>query len=295
MRLLYEGRYTLKLRLAYDNELELDNSLTHRGRITYIENNILNNKKYIFNETNSHYLDEDGELYNQMTFEDFYNLRSLSPRTEDEEKQIRDRWLGVKRVGSPYADESMKLTLDFVAGYILYAKDHSAKHQVHTFKILKKKELKGAELVDDEKEELGKLEKNIISFRFPESKDDIVFYYNSTLERFLKNRLAQEVDPIIKGKINEKLSECARLRREATKINKVLLHKDNETDSLMTETKELYSKLKSDRKNTDIFNSIKENIHKVRKIRKDIHCLEFELRYLTDDYLQETELQININ
>lgn len=78
----------MKLHLAYNNELDLPNLPTFKGRVGYVNKHIFENKNYIVNEPN-----------NKMTFEEYYNICSPVYRNEEEEKQMKDRWLGIKRVG----------------------------------------------------------------------------------------------------------------------------------------------------------------------------------------------------
>lgn len=274
----------MKLQLAYDNELELTNLPTYRGRVSYINNNIFNNSDYIFNES-------ENSSKRKMTFEEFYNIRSLHPRNEVEEKQIRSRWLGVKRVGSPHKDEHFKLTFDFIAGYLLYCKEYSARHNIHMYKLLKRKDGKEP-ILTEEKRELDRLEKNVISFR-DGSDGGVVFYFNQPFENFLKRRLKEEENIEVANRISRIIQDCKKLRMQGRRIDKDIQSKEEDLIFIKSEIQSDYQELKKDRNNNSLFESITESIMKIRRIEQDIYYLEVELKNLVDDYLQLTELQIN--
>lgn len=269
----------MKLQLAYNNELELPNLPTFRGRINYIKNNIFNNEDYIVNEES-----------NKMTFEEYYNIGSLKGRNKIEEELIRNRWLGVKRIGSPFKDESMKLTIDFVTGYILNCKEYSVKHEIHMFKLLKKKQIRG-DLNSKELTELEKLEKNVISYRF--SEEDIVFFFNHSYENFIKRREKEVEDSKIKMSLQEQISSCKKLRSKAKVIDRKIKKIESQIADIEELIKEKYKSLKQNRDSEELFVEISNNIKLIRKLKKNIEYFEFDLKYLVDDYLQITELQIS--
>lgn len=267
----------MKLQLAYNNELELPNLPTFRGRVSYINNNIFNNEDYMVNEEN-----------NKMTFEEYYNINSLKGRSKIEEEQIKNRWLGVKRVGSPFKDESMKLTIDFITGYILSCKEHSVKHETHMFKLLKKKQIRD-ELNSEEFTELKKLEKNVISYRF--SEEDIVFFFNHSYENFIKKREKEVEDSRIKLSLQKQISTCKKLRSKAKIIDRKIKNVESQITDIEELIKEKYKTLKQNRNNKELFVEISNSIKLIRKLKKNIEHFEFDLKYLVDDYLQITELQ----
>lgn len=274
----------MKLQLAYDNELELPNLPTHRGRVNYINKNMFDSKDLIFDE-------ECGKK--RMSFEEFYNIRSLETRSEIEEKQIRDRWLGVKRVGSPNKDEHVKLTLDFIAGYILYCKEHSAKHEVHMYKLLKRKSSRKSGLTESEEEEFKKIKRDVISCRLDSDKE-IVFYFNRPYESFLKRRIKTEKDTVIKERLSAMIKSCKELRRSAKITDNRIKDIEGRIADLRNEIKVKYEKLSKDRNNTAAFEIITKKIKSIRALENDIYYLDVELENLTDEYLQITELQINL-
>lgn len=281
--------------MAYDNYLELPNLPTHRGRINYINRNIFDNQDSIYNKDN-----DTDKSTSDMTFEKFYNIRSTIPRSDTDEQQIRSRWLGVKRVGSPYKDESMKMTLDFIAGYIVYCKEYSVKHDIHTFKLLKKRQAgitRQKELTEDELEELDRIEKNILAYRLfkgSSDKDDIVFYYNRPYENFLKRRVKTETDESVLKRLENQIKTCKHLRIQARQKNELILKKENKIKTLKNQSKRLYKQLKSNRNDESLLKTIVSKIKLTRKIERDIHGLEIDLGNITDNYMQITELQVNL-
>lgn len=273
----------MKLRLAYENELELTNLPTFRGRVSFINSNIFNNKENMLSE-------KEGKI---MSFEEFYNITSSVDRSEVEEMQIKDRWLGIKRVGSPHKDESMKMTLDFIATYLLNSKEYSSRSDIHELKKLQKKKVSSS-IDKAEAKELERLKKNTIFYKIgsrSSDEEDIVFYFNKGYEDMLKRRVKEESLPLIENKI----TNCKKLRGLANQKAKKYNGIKEKILNVESGIKKYYQDLKDDRKNAELFNKIIFMVKSARRLEKELGYLEEELKILTDDYLQETELQININ
>lgn len=269
----------MKLKLAYDNELELSNLPTFKGRVSYIKHNIFNNGDYLTNR-------KCGKNY---TFKEFYNISSPEGRTEIEEEQIVDRWLGVKRVGSPFKDESMKLTMDFVTTYLLSSKDNSVRSEVHEFKVLKNKEVNNS-INEGEMKTLEKLNKNIIfqNVKSNISEEETVFYFNKKFENTLKRRFKENDDE----KLKEKITTCKNLRGKARKKAQAYNRTLRKIEDIKLEIKNDYQLLKENKKNNCLFHEITSKVKNTRKLKRELHYLEYELKNLADDYYLETELVI---
>lgn len=159
------------------------------------------------------------------------------------------------------------------------------------FKLLKKKEIHGEELTEEEMDELRSLESNVISYRF--SEEDIVFFFNYAYENQIKKLLRETEDNEVKKSLKNKVKSCKSLRSRAKVVNNNLKSLDKQLEQLMTEAKKLYSELKKDRNNEELFTEVADKIKKSRKIRYKISDLETELSILADDYQIITELQVN--
>lgn len=287
------GSIHLKLKLAYENELELPSFNKYEERVNFINDNIFNNEQSMFNKSDKQVKNKD------LTFEKFYNIRSLNRRTDQEEEQVRERWLGVKRVGSPFKDESVKLLMDFLSGYLLFCKDYSARHEIHRFKELKKRHTSNYEsrqLDSEELKELQAIEENIVYYKFyPNSsdEDDVVLYHNKEFESFLQKRIKEEPDKKVKKILIDKLKNCEEIRSVASFKKMDLAFHSVEKITLKDEIQQEYQELKQDRKNKEIVDSILNKVKKIRNIDKMLHSMEVEISNLVDDYFQLTELHIN--
>lgn len=270
----------MKLQLAYENILELPNLPTFRERVAYVNSNIFDNKQYMTENENE-----------KITFEDYYNKNSLTERDELEWSQVVERWLGVKRVGSPYKDESVKLTIDFIAGYLLGSKDVSMKHEVHKYKVLQRKKLQNEELSDIETKELKTLNKYIVAYSL--LGEELVFMFNDTYERQLKDTLKHIKDEKSRKRIKSSIKKCGLLRIKAMNTSKQIKSLSKKIDKNMIKAKGFYRELKDNKNNESLFSEIVGLIKQTRNTKSKINALEYDLYCLIDDYLQITELQVN--
>ena len=306
----------MKVKLAYNNELNLPKFKTFQERVDFILEHIFNNQDILDDVTG-------------ITYEKYYNINSVN-MTEEQHKNLRKRWIGVKPVNLPYPDESIKKTIDYLTGYLLSGEDYSAKHDIHRFKELMRRQHSKREkdkLNAQKKIELENLTKNVIYYKIrPQrsSKNSFVFYENKTYERFMKNRL-NEINQIINIiiKINSKcqldnnekyiyelntypigdllnikirlennIALCKEIKKKVKCKIKQILELKQQIKQLEMEIKNNYKILKEDRKNENLFKKIVNDTKIIRKIKSDIEFLELEIEELTDDYLQITELYI---
>lgn len=306
----------MKVKLAYNNQLNLPKFKTFQERVDFILEHIFNNQEILDKTTG-------------ITYEKYYNINSVN-MTEEQHKNLRKRWIGIKRVNLPYPDESFKKTIDYLTGYLLSGKDYSAKHDIHRFKELMRRKHSKREkdkLNDQEKLELENLKKNVIYYKIrpqSSSKNSFVFYENKPYERFMKNRLNEinqiiniviklnsecELDgnekyiyelntyPIdellnIKIRLENNIALCKEIKKKVKRKIKQISELKQQIEQLELEIKNNYKILKEDRKNEDLFKKIVNNTKTIRKIKSDIEFLELEIEELTDDYLQITELYV---
>lgn len=284
----------MKVNLAYNNKLSLPNKKTFLARVKFLNKKIFNNKNYM-NEKE------------KITYENYYNLNSL----EIDDKHIRNikrRWIGVKRVNQPYSDESLKFTFNYLTNYLLASKDYSAKKYIHRFAELQRKQFKNKKISEDEQTELQLIRNNIIYYKIlPKTNmsDDIIFYDNVNYENLIKDRLKQIKIDILDYNNSHKIYDLNEMQLRLTDTlcsiqnikNKMNNHKNEiseyrlEIKNCKLEINKLYKDLKLDKKNEYILNDIISLMDKIRKNKNSIKYLDNNIRNLVDDYMILTELQ----
>lgn len=291
----------MKINLVCNTKLELPSKLSFNKRVKYINKNIFNNKMIINNDNT--------KKKKQITYENYYNLNSLSKFPKYINKNIKKRWIGIKRPNMPYPDDTFKNTFDHLANYLLSSKDYSAKKYIHSFAKLKRKKFKNKKLNEDEQNEFQKIRKRILFYKIlPRTKmnDDIIFYKNIKYENFIKNKLKKIEIELLKNKNPHKIQDLHRMKIRLTKDlndikdikskvekykNEIDKHRNN-ISSYKSEINKLYGDLKIDKNNEILFNEIVSIMDQIRKLKNNIKFLEEQIRYLTDDYLIITELQV---
>ncbi|MED4883886.1 hypothetical protein [Bacillus smithii] len=291
----------MKLKLAYGKELPLPRNLNFTERIKYIEDNLLNNKENIFEEEIT-YTDKQGKQRKKIisvTYEEFYNVLSPNISNKKKMKQLKDRWLGVKREGLPYPNDLVKLNIDYLSSYLLFAKDFSVKPEIRRFKELKRIELnkrKNRVLTTDEEKELDKLCKKVLYFKLKpknSNRNDVVLYENKKYEKFIKHRIKNIVeDSSLKERLVKQNKKIKEIKQEVELKQQEIHDIHNEIKLLKSELKELYEKLKVDKKNVKLLKKIKEKTKKIRLLKGDLSYLESSIEWLVDDYYFITDLKV---
>jgi len=291
----------LNLKLAYGKELPLPKNLNFEERIKYIEDNLLNNKENIFEEEIT-YTDKQGKQRKKtisVTYEEFYNVLSPNISNKKKMKQLKDRWLGVKREGLPYPNDLVKLNIDYLSSYLLFARDFSVKTETRRFKELKRIELnkrKKRVLTKDENRELDKLHKSVLYFKLKpknSNKNDVVLYENKKYEKFIKHRAKNiDEDSSLKERLVKQNKKIKAIKQEVELKQQEIHDIHNEIKLLKSELKELYEKLKVDKKNVELLKKIKEKTKKIRLLKGDLSYLESSIEWLVDDYYFITDLKV---
>ncbi|MGG3987501.1 hypothetical protein [Bacillus smithii] len=291
----------MKLKLAYGKELPLPRNLNFTERIKYIEDNLLNNKENIFEEEIT-YTDKQGKQRKKIisvTYEEFYNVLSPNISNKKKMKQLKDRWLGVKREGLPYPNDMVKLNIDYLSSYLLFAKDFSVKPEIRRFKELKRIELnkrKNRVLTTAEEKELDKLYKKVLYFKLKpknSNKNDVVLYENKRYEKFIKHRIKNIAeDSSLKERLVKQNKKIKEIKQEVELKQQEIHDIHNEIKLLKSELKELYEKLKVDKKNVELLKQIKEKTKRIRLLKGDLLYLESFIEWLVDDYYFITDLKV---
>lgn len=291
----------MKLKLAYGKELPLPRNLNFTERIKYIEDNLLNNKENIFEEEIT-YTDKKGKRRKKkisVTYEEFYNVLSPNISNKKKMKQLKDRWLGVKREGLPYPNDLVKLTFDYLSSYLLFAKDFSVKAETRRFKELKRIETNNRKkrvLTEIESKELDKLNDGILYFKLRSrnsNKKDVVLYENKKYEKFIKQRIRSiPKDSGLKEKLIKQNKTIREIKKEVELKQQEIHDILSEIKALKSELKELYEKLKVDKKNVELLKQIKEKTKRIRLLKGDLLYLESSIEWLVDDYYFITDLKV---
>ena len=129
----------MKIRAYNGKVIDFPRLETVQERIDFIVENVLEDK-------------ELAKYYNPMS--DI----AIKELDIDEHNKIADRWLGIKVVGKPDKQEHIKGFLDYLAGYILNAKDLSQKGNYREFYNLVYKD----ELNEVESKRFNELKKLVV-------------------------------------------------------------------------------------------------------------------------------------
>lgn len=215
---------------------ELD---SFQERLKYLEENLFDIKEYqiYYGFT---YKDKEKGIYNRFT--------------KEKSKDIENRWLGVKKVGSKQLNETLKNTLDYLATYLLSCKDFDSKDQI----------------------------KNRTSEDcFLYKNNDVIFFVNSIVEKFLlDNKKTARYDKCQELKMN-----CKKAISEIKKFKQLKIKLTNEIKKEYE-----YMKLLKDKKNIDeALNSISNMTVELKRAKKEIKYIECQIQDLYSEYLYITE------
>lgn len=298
MVFLGEGVTQLKIRLYDNKQFELPSFNTFKERVSYIVNNILvddkSKNKYFVDllslvENNLATNEEIEKYLNIINYQKYYNICA----TDLSLKEIRDIekwWLGVKKVNNPLPIENVKVTLDYLTGYILGSNDFSIKYFLSRYLELKKK-LKKSNLTNREIKEFKDLKNKIIY----EDKDTI-FFDNIEMENQLNKTLllSQEktyknyTDNFMINDINNRLNMCILCKNNINTYKNSINLLYNDKYLLNTTLKNEY-KLFQDTKDKNCLDNILNLADKIKKINKDIKYNKFQIELEYDKYFLCTE------
>lgn len=288
----------MKIRLYDNKQFELPSFNTFKERVSYIVNNILvddkSKNKYFVDllslvENNLATNEEIEKYLNIINYQKYYNICA----TDLSLKEIRDIekwWLGVKKVNNPLPIENVKVTLDYLTGYILGSNDFSIKYFLSRYLELKKK-LKKSNLTNREIKEFKDLKNKIIY----EDKDTI-FFDNIEMENQLNKTLllSQEktyknyTDNFMINDINNRLNMCILCKNNINTYKNSINLLYNDKYLLNTTLKNEY-KLFQDTKDKNCLDNILNLADKIKKINKDIKYNKFQIELEYDKYFLCTE------
>lgn len=289
----------MKVRLAYDKELELPKLATMQDRSKYIIDNIFNN------------IEQIGTKEENVTYESYYNLSSTRI-TDDQIENIRKRWIGIKPVNQQYPDISFKVTLDYLAGYLLNAGDYSIKkHYGELIKLDKKKNNQDKQLSDEEKNRYNKLLNNTLFYKaLPDrlSNNNIIFMVNHQYEQFMMHRIKQlrntlsseefivsviDVESTIK-RLLETLEACQGIRSKCVMYVDEIMSIVERMRVLKKEITDEYQYYRENKTEVDIcIITALANAKELVRLKEKKKYLEHLVQNLSDDYRLCTELTVD--
>lgn len=244
---------------------EIPNLATFSDRCTYINDNIFSQSKY----------------------KDYYGL--LHEDTSEEVcNAYNDRWIGVKKVGQKFKNESVKHFLNSLGTYLLSSRDYSIKLQIKEYNELKYK----TALTNIEKDRLNELENNVLFHKIINGKP-FTFMVNDDCVKFLQksynyysNILSNCGYSLVFHKrlvnIHNNLLITFRSVEECKSICENIKSYQHYTQKLSTEIKKLYTNREKDV-------DIKPLVCELIEVRDNIRHLESKIVDIYDDYITATE------
>lgn len=199
MEIMLYGNKKLKLKGKLD---------TAQERIDAVNENILEDDFY-------------SKYYNPMS------NASLNELTRDEEDIVAERWLGIKVVGKPQKREQTKTTLNYLAGFILNAKNYSTKPLNQEFYNLAYRE----ELNQTERIRLDEISKRVVYANLTKNSigNSVILIRNIDFERLMKKRIKEfkrnesgyTNDFMIK-ELESRLIQCDKIVREVKELGAII-------------------------------------------------------------------------
>lgn len=251
----------MKVRLYDNNTVELNLNLnTFQDRVAYIDDKIFSNKKY----------------------KNYYDTNS-------------QRWIGVKVVNKPYPTQHIRSVLDFLTGYIVGAKDYSAKKDINKFfKLVEIKSHATKPMTFDEQIEFDKLKNNVLYYK--SGINNIIFYINRNAERDMQKALERlqslgYKDYTIQFAISDlqnRLEVCEQTKKSCRQIIKNLQKSQEKKEKLLTLVKNYSIMIDKMKRNTKLLKII-SIINEVQQLDKDIKYNNNLIVQLYDDYFMATE------
>jgi len=223
-------------------------------------------------------------------YKKYYNICALDLKKK-QIKNIEKRWLGIKKVNSPFPVETLKTTLDYLTRYFLGAKDYSTRHLENKYFELRKKH-RNNKLNQQEKQEFYALKDKIIY-----ENRDFVFFYNEKMENKLKNTLEtlknkqiiDYTDNFMIENIKNRLENCEKIKENVQiyleNIGNLQIEKDSICDSI---NKDYH--LFQETKDENLLNSILKLANKLKEINKEIRYSIDKVKQEHDEYLLCIEL-----
>lgn len=248
---------------------------TARERIDFIINNILED------ELLAKYYNPSSEI-------------SIQGLNSNDYKEIEDRWLGIKIVGKPNKREHIKGFMDYLAGYILNAKDLSQKSNYKEFYNLAYKQ----DLTFEETERLNELKEKIIYADITKQGIDksSILIRNCDLEQLMKDRLEDMIKMnnnsyTCKFMINDlkmRINRCQSIIEEVVELSSLINIQNKIIKNRLDSFKEKF-KVVSDR------NEIVELGKQYTNDKDLLKWYKLRVNELIDDYKLITELQQDVS
>lgn len=214
-------------------------------------------------------------------------------------------WLGVKLPNKPHKIEHVKTVLDYIATYLLSAKEHSTHNKKKRYLELLELKANQDKLDSELYRELSHLSKEIIYH--PPSKSfkmnrNLVFFENSNYKSFLikcKNKyidflnndhVLNYTESFCLKKTEEEIQAIEYIEKKVkANLNKIS-HLNKKRDDLKKLVRENYKSLKENKANLSTM--IKQS-NLLKKINDEIKFLKNEIHDLYKDYYFLTEHQID--
>jgi len=264
--------------ILYNNtNMKLELFPTFNERVEYINENLFNNKEH----------------------ETYYNICSRNFSNKDQIKNIENRWLGIKVVNKPNKDEKLKATLNYIAGYLLGAKEYSINSKIRRYLELSRL----SEPTKNELVELNSLKNNVLyckNYKARDNRKDLIIMINSHMEELLKYNLdkleqienREYTEQFMHDYTIDRLNVCNDIKDKILSIVDIL-----QTNIIKKETlfREIQTEYKNIQNSEDTIKYISNIIKDIKKIYSDNVYLEKQIEYLNDEYLMATEFIYNNN
>lgn len=260
--------------VLYDkNKIDLPEFSKYQDRIDFVMDNILGASPYCY-------------YYNPFN----NNISCISEREED---RLIDRWIGVKTVGKPDTDDSLKHFIDYLSGYILRADELDVKSARNEYITLSTKD----NLTDDEKDKLKEINKYVLyeDINYYDTSRSVVFIQNKKAELSMEKRLYELEGMSGKGYSHKFIQEDIRERIDnCREITKKVLDLSNNICYTINEIVKLEKNIRLNSNKGDVtFSDVDLIISDVKKLKeyKDIVRDErYKIRELVEEYRLNTEM-----
>jgi len=265
------------LKLYNNTNMKLELFPTFNQRVEYINENLFNNKEH--------------EIY--------YNICSRNFSNKDQIKNIENRWLGIKVVNKPNKDEKLKATLNYIAGYLLGAKEYSINSKIRRYLELSRL----SEPTKNELAELNILKGNVLyckNYKARDNRKDFVIMINSHMENLLRHNLdklekienREYTEQFMYDHTLERLNVCNDIKDKIISIVDTLQNNTIKKETLFREIQAEYKNIQNSEDTIKYISSIMKDI---KKIDSNNIYLEKQIEYLNDEYLMATEFIYNNN
>lgn len=261
----------MKVSLYDKVSMKLPDFPNHKDRIEYLENNIFNCDKY-----NSYY----GFISDDLIKDDY--------------KDIENRWIGIKKVGSPNRYEHTKSFLNILGSYILNANEYSIKKVKKKYiKLQDKYNSKCINLTESELLLLSSL-RPFVKFYENKGNSITIFMINPLIKEFMKKRLNNIKNNLNKNKYKnevllksfQRISNCLNVIENSEITCNLLIKSLEENNKKIKNIKDMISDYY---KNPSEILNIKSLIQQYKKLVDDNKYIKFKINELDDAYFVSTE------